>query len=127
MYSACVTQNQSFPHKRNIVSNLVKQLKGEDITGYVPSNQITQMPPNFKQWAFDNQERIKKAKSMPYFIDKNFKGTNVADWFKTAEKAAVIAEKTPLLSAKELEKLEWKKDEIIYAKKKLAEADKWAC
>lgn len=97
----CHTEPILSPQKE-FVSNLVKQLKGEDITGYVPSNQITQMPPNFKQWAFDNQERIKKAKSMPYFIDKNFKGTNVADWFKTAEKAAVI----------------------IYAKKKLAEADK---
>lgn len=111
--------------QNEFVENLAKQLKGEDITGYVPGNKITQMPSNFKKWALDNQDRIAKAKSMPYFIDKNFKGTNVADWFKTAEKAAAIAEKTPLLSAKELEKLEWKKDEIIYAKKKLAEAEKW--
>jgi hypothetical protein len=120
----CHTEPILSPQKE-FVNNLVKQLKGEDTTGYIPSNQITKMPPNFKQWASDNQERIAKAKSMPYFIDKNFKGTNVADWFKVAEKTAAIAEKTPLLSAKELEKLEWKKDEIIYAKKKLAEAEKW--
>lgn len=74
--------------QNEFVENLAKQLKGEDITGYVPGNKITQMPSNFKKWALDNQDRIAKAKSMPYFIDKNFKGTNVADWFKTAEKTA---------------------------------------
>lgn len=34
-------------------------------------NAVTELPDNFKQWMQDNEERIARAKSQPYFLRDN--------------------------------------------------------
>ncbi len=38
---------------------------------YIPSKQINDVPNHFKKWIYDNSEKIKKAKSLPYFLKDN--------------------------------------------------------
>lgn len=44
-------------------------------------NEVKGLPQNFKDWAEQNKDRIATAKSQPYFIRDNFKGTDVNKWF----------------------------------------------
>ena len=46
---------------------------GEPINPTDSQNSVQQLPKTFTKWAKDNQQRIAKAKSMPYFIKDNFK------------------------------------------------------
>ena len=89
----------------DFAEHIADMLKGKDVSGYIPTNEVSEMPGNFKQWSEANQARIKAAKSLPYFIEKNFAGTNVQEWFIKAEKTAQIVEKAHVLTAVQLEKL----------------------
>ena len=46
-------------------------LDGEDVSDFEFSGKIDKLPDNFNQWVEDNQERISRAKSVPYFITDN--------------------------------------------------------
>ena len=46
-------------------------LEGEDVTGFRFSGRIAEPPVNFQEWVQDNREKIKNAKSLPYFIRDN--------------------------------------------------------
>lgn len=91
-------------------------LAGEDIEEG-GENQITELPDNFKQWLADNEERLGRAKSVPYFIKDNpqykgvtprmagmegFEGTKLG---RTATKAAMqeYAGGAPTVLTKELQ------------------------
>lgn len=45
-------------------------MNGEDIDGQ-SSNRVTDVPDKFKSWVKDNEERIKNARSVPYFLTDN--------------------------------------------------------
>lgn len=51
-------------------------LDGEDISDYQSPTAVKDVPDNFKTWVKDNEERIAKAKSMPYFLRDNGKYFN---------------------------------------------------
>jgi len=78
--------------QQEFASQIAKMLKGEDTSGYVPSNLVTDLPSNFKQWAIDNESRMQNAKSLPYFIKNNFKGVDVSKWFGSAANVPVYSE-----------------------------------
>ena len=48
-------------------------IDGKDVSGWQFPGKVETMPREFDQWLKDNEERIAKAKSMPYFIKDNFK------------------------------------------------------
>ena len=48
-----------------------KFVAGEDVSSYKFSGEVTQMPKQFNEWVARNEERIKRAKSLPYFIRDN--------------------------------------------------------
>lgn len=74
--------------QNEFIGQMVQELKTGDTSGYIPSNTVEGLPENFKAWAAQNQDRIENAKTTPYFIDKNFKGKDVQEWFKQADKWA---------------------------------------
>ena len=74
--------------QNEFIGQMVQELKTGDTAGYMPSNTVEGLPENFKAWAAQNQDRIEAAKTTPYFIDKNFKGKDVQEWFKQADKWA---------------------------------------
>ena len=48
-------------------------IAGEDVSDWQFTGKVEQMPTEFNKWMKDNESRIAKAKSMPYFIKDNFK------------------------------------------------------
>lgn len=46
-------------------------LDGEDVSDWQFSGEVKDVPENFKEWVQDNEERISRAKSLPYFIKDN--------------------------------------------------------
>lgn len=48
-------------------------IAGEDVSDWQFTGKVEQMPTEFTKWMKDNENRIAKAKSMPYFIKDNFK------------------------------------------------------
>lgn len=44
---------------------------GEDVSGWQFDGEVKDVPGNFKDWVQDNEERISRAKSLPYFIKDN--------------------------------------------------------
>ncbi len=50
-----------------------KLIKGEDVDGYKFSGIQDDIPDNFANWIKNNTDRIKRAKTMPYFIRDNEK------------------------------------------------------
>lgn len=48
-------------------------IAGEDVSDWQFTGKVEQMPTEFTKWMKDNESRITKAKSMPYFIKDNFK------------------------------------------------------
>jgi hypothetical protein len=48
-------------------------IAGEDVSDWQFTSKVEQMPTEFTKWMKDNESRIAKAKSMPYFIKDNFK------------------------------------------------------
>lgn len=71
------------PHCRCIATTILKtkeELDADDervMNGEQPSdpstsaNAVNELPDNFKQWVEDNEERIARAKSFPYFLQDN--------------------------------------------------------
>lgn len=48
-------------------------IAGEDVSDWQFTGKVEQMPTEFTKWMKDNENRIAKAKSMPYFIKDNYK------------------------------------------------------
>lgn len=48
-------------------------IAGEDVSDWQFTGKVEEMPTEFTKWMKDNESRIAKAKSMPYFIKDNFK------------------------------------------------------
>ena len=48
-------------------------IAGEDVSDWQFTGKVEKMPTEFTKWMKDNESRIAKAKSMPYFIKDNFK------------------------------------------------------
>lgn len=48
-------------------------IAGEDVSDWQFTGKVEQMPTEFTKWMKNNESRIAKAKSMPYFIKDNFK------------------------------------------------------
>lgn len=68
-------------------------MNGEDVSHWKFTGQVVKMPTEFTKWMKDNESRIAKAKSMPYFIKDNFKDGDPAKGLrwevqKTDEKTA---------------------------------------
>lgn len=73
------------PHCRCIATTILKtdeEMAADDeaiMRGEQPSdpdesdNAVKELPDNFKQWMEDNEERIERAKSLPYFLRDNEK------------------------------------------------------
>lgn len=59
-------------------------LRGEDTEGFTPAGVVSEMPPQFTNWITNNTERIQAAQSLPYFIQDNYKGGNIAKGFRWA-------------------------------------------
>ena len=55
-----------------------KFVEGEDVSNYKFSGEVTSMPKQFNEWVKNNEERIKRAKSLPYFIRDNFVGGDIS-------------------------------------------------
>lgn len=62
--------DQEFRDRR--VSRLKAALKGDEYKKYQASNEIKDVPDNFKNWIEENIEKQKNWKSKPYFIRDNF-------------------------------------------------------
>ena len=54
------------------------KLAGEDVSNWKFDGAIKDVPENFKEWMKNNEERLGRAKSIPYFIKDNPKYTGVA-------------------------------------------------
>lgn len=79
------------PHCRCYATSILKSqeeiqadneriLNGERLTNN-SVNAVANVPDNFNKWIENNSERIKRAKSLPYFIKDNFKsGKLMRDW-----------------------------------------------
>lgn len=48
-------------------------IAGDDVSDWHFTGKVEEMPTEFTKWMKDNESRIAKAKSMPYFIKDNFK------------------------------------------------------
>lgn len=53
-------------------------LNGEDPSTFRSVNEITDLPEGFTNWVSENQDRIQRAKTAPYFITDNFKNRDLA-------------------------------------------------
>lgn len=60
--------------KQEEIDAYIKALiAGEDVSDWQFTGKVEQMPTEFTKWMKDNENRIAKAKSMPYFIKDNYK------------------------------------------------------
>ncbi|QDK80848.1 hypothetical protein EXU85_20435 [Spirosoma sp. KCTC 42546] len=53
-------------------------LNGEDPSTLRSVNEITDLPEGFTRWVSDNQDRLNRAKQVPYFISDNFKNRDLS-------------------------------------------------
>ena len=53
-----------------------RMMNGEDVSDFKFTGRVTDMPEVFTNWLENNEERIAKAKSQPYFIKDNFHDGN---------------------------------------------------
>lgn len=72
--------DQEFRDRR--VSRLKAALKGDEYKKYQASNEIKDVPDNFKNWIEENAEKQKSWKSTPYFIRDNFIGGDIENGLK---------------------------------------------
>lgn len=72
--------DQEFRDRR--VSRLKAALKGDEYKKYQASNEIKDVPDNFKNWIEENAEKQKNWKSTPYFIRDNFIGGDIGKGLK---------------------------------------------
>lgn len=76
-------------------------IAGDDVRDWQFTGKVEEMPTEFTKWMKDNESRIAKAKSMPYFIKDNFKEgdpTKGLRWEgveKSFKKDGTIAAATP--------------------------------
>lgn len=68
-------------------------LDGEDVSDWKFDGEVKDVPGNFKDWMQDNEERIDKAKSLPYFLKDNTRYTGIGNADTSA--APTIPHKTP--------------------------------
>lgn len=54
-------------------------LDGKDVSEWQWDGEVKDVPGEFNTWVKDNEERISKAKSMPYFLKNNPKYTKVGN------------------------------------------------
>lgn len=59
--------------------------RGEDISDYHFKDEVKDMPDAFTGWMKKNEDRIEKAKSMPYFIKDNYKDGDVKKGLRWAD------------------------------------------
>lgn len=81
-------------------------------------NAVKAMPEGYNQWMQDNDERIKNAKSTPYFIRDNYKGGNVGKGLRfdvEGPVAKTAINRIPERLANYTESLSVKVDESIFA------------
>ncbi|MBP3353032.1 MAG: hypothetical protein IJ341_07375 [Bacteroidales bacterium] len=105
-----------------------KLVAGEDVSGYKFSGEVTQMPKQFNEWVKNNEERIKSAKSMPYFIRDNYVGGDISKGLKFQSvaqltKTNVFTEATSMTEVVERLKMCGIKDIEIGANLTLTEAN----
>lgn len=74
---------------------------GEDVSNWEFKGTIKEMPENFTGWIAANEERIAKAKSMPYFIRDNFNDGDVAKGLRWKD----LSIKPEYISKEEFEEL----------------------
>lgn len=55
-----------------------RKIAGEDVSGFKFDGEVKDVPDNFKEWMRGNDERLGRAKNIPYFIKDNPKYTGVA-------------------------------------------------
>lgn len=65
-------------------------IAGEDVSDWQFTGKVEQMPTEFTKWMKDNESRITKAKSMPYFIKDNFKDGDPAKGLRWEGKNTII-------------------------------------
>lgn len=53
------------------------KLAGNDTSGFRSQNKVTKMPQGYMDWIKNNEKRILKASSIPYFIKDNYRGGDV--------------------------------------------------
>lgn len=83
-------------------------LNGEDTSTFAPAGMITDVPAGFTGWIANNEERIRSAVSLPYFITDNYKNGDISKGFKFEIKTAkkVVPSKfAPVTSIDEIEDL----------------------
>lgn len=61
-----------------------KILNDEDTSGFKSVNEITKMPDGWTSWMNDNNDRLLRAKSLPYFVRDNFKDGKLTNGLKFA-------------------------------------------
>ena len=76
-----------------------KFVEGEDVSNYKFSGEVTQMPKQFNEWVKNNEERIKRAKSLPYFIRDNFVGGDISKGMVFATKSLTTLERAEIRHA----------------------------
>ena len=70
--------------KADELNELRAAIKGTEYRKYSSKNEIKDVPEAFKRWAAENQERVDRLKSTPYFIKDNFKGGRIGEGLKIA-------------------------------------------
>lgn len=81
-------------------------LNGEDTSTFAPAGMITDVPAGFTGWIADNEERIRNAASLPYFITDNYKNGEIGKgfkWLREHKNEAGLANFKKVLANKELE------------------------
>ena len=66
------------PELEQFLERQQKKLDGEDVSGFKFDGEVKDVPDNFKKWMKNNEGRLERAKSIPYFIKDNPKYTGVA-------------------------------------------------
>ncbi len=130
------------------LNELKAAINGTEYKPFQSANTVTDVPTGFKDWIAANAERSKGWKSQPYFIKDNFVGGSISGGLKVATKSAELiaaeklaaqvakaaaAEAAKIAEAKAVEEAiaaakakvlaDKKIAEIVYAKKKIAEAE----
>lgn len=59
----------------------MKALAEGKLNDWKASNTTTEMPKNFNDWVSENKDRIKDAKTVPYFIRDNYKDGDISKGF----------------------------------------------
>ena len=70
--------------KADELNELRAAIKGTEYRKYSSKNEIKDVPEAFKRWAAENQQRVDRLKSTPYFIRDNFKGGRIGEGLKIA-------------------------------------------